>query len=117
MGTMNTIEVANVITWVISDIMQSSHKVIVSHKRGHQSVFTISHQGHQSVFTIGLSGRQNVVTIGCHGHTKAMTDSHMSQKLHKLSLAISLACQKLPRDKVACLAGSEDEPFALDDVC
>ena len=80
MGTMNIIEVVNVVTWVVSEVMRGSHKVVLSRKGGPQSVFTVSHPGHQSVFTIGLHGRQNVITIGCQDHTKVMKGSHMSQK-------------------------------------
>jgi hypothetical protein len=78
---MNTIEVVNVITCVVSDVMWGSHKVVVSRKKGRQSVFPISHQGRQSVFTIGLPGRQNVVTIGRQGCTKVVKGSHMSQNI------------------------------------
>ena len=102
---MNIIEVVNVITWVISDVMSASHKVVMSRKRGCQSVFATCHWGHQSVFTIGLHGHQNVVTIGHQGHAKVVKGSHMSQKMPKSLLVISLARQKLPRGKVACLAG------------
>jgi hypothetical protein len=81
MGTMNTIEVVNAVTWIVSDVMWGSHKVVASRKMVRQSVFTISRQGRQSVFTIGLQGRQNVVTIGRHGRTKVVKGSHMSQKI------------------------------------
>jgi hypothetical protein len=108
---MNTIEVINAVIWVISDVMQGSNKVVASRKTGRQSVFTISRQGRQSVFTIGLQGRQNVITIGHQGRTKVAEGSDMSQKMHKSSLVISLACQKLPRGKVACLAGSDFSLF------
>jgi hypothetical protein len=55
-------------------------------------------------FTIGLHGCQNVINIGRQGCMKVMKGSHMSKKMRKLSLVVSLACQKLPRGKVACLA-------------
>jgi hypothetical protein len=97
------IEVINVVTRVI----QGSHMVATSLNRGCQSVLTTSHQGHQSGFTIGLQGHQNVTTMGCQSHTKVMKGSHMSQKLPNSSLVTSLACQKLPRDKVACLTGND----------
>jgi hypothetical protein len=58
--------------------------------------------------TIGLQGHQNVVTIGRQRHTKVPKGSHMSQKMPKSSLVVSLARQKLPRGKVACLAVIED---------
>jgi hypothetical protein len=67
-GTMNTIEVINVVTWVINDVMQGSHKVVVSRKRGHHSVFTI-----------GLHSCQNVVTIGHQGRTKVVIGSHVKK--------------------------------------
>ena len=57
------------------------NKVVMSCKRGHQSVFTISCRGCLSVFNIGLQGRQNVVTIDHQGHTKVVKGSHMSQKI------------------------------------
>ena len=81
MGTMNIIEDVNVITWVISDVMWGSHKVVISRKTGCQSVFAISCWARQSVFTIGLHGRQNVVTIGRQGRTKVVKGSHLSQKI------------------------------------
>jgi hypothetical protein len=52
------LKVINVVTWVVSDIMRGSHKVVTSCNRGCQSVFTTICQGRQSVFTIGLRGRQ-----------------------------------------------------------
>jgi hypothetical protein len=58
MGTMNIIEIVNVVTWVVSDVMRGRHKVVVSHKKGRQSVFTTSCQGRQSFFAIGLQGCQ-----------------------------------------------------------
>ena len=70
MGTINTIEDVNAVTWVISDVMKGSHKVDASRK-----------MGHQSVFTIGLQGRQNFITIGHQGHTKVIKGSHMSTKI------------------------------------
>ena len=66
---------------MVSDIMQGSHKVVMSRKKGRQSDFTTSHRGHQSVFIIGLRGHQNVGTIGCQGHMKVVKGSHMSQKI------------------------------------
>jgi len=95
-----TIEVINVITWVVSDVIRGSYKVVVSRKKGLQSVFTISPWCHQGVFAIGLHGHQNAVTIGGQGHTKVVKSSHMSQKLPKLSLVVRLARQKLPHGKV-----------------
>ena len=80
MGRMNTTEV-NVVTWVVSDVIQGSRKEVMSCKMGRQSVFIISHRGHQSVFTISLHGRQNIITIICQGRTKIMKDSRMSQKI------------------------------------
>ena len=76
MGTMTIIEVVNVVTWVVSYVVWDSHKVVVSRKRGCQSVFTSSHWGSQSVFAIGLQGCQNVVTIGRHGRPKVVKGSH-----------------------------------------
>ena len=66
MGTMNTIESVNAITWVTSDVMRGSHKVVASLKI-------------KSVFTIGLQGCQNF-TIGHQGHTKVVNGIDMSQK-------------------------------------
>ena len=48
-----TIEVVSVVTWVISDVMRGSHKVVVSRKRSRQSVFTIGLHSHRIVVTIG----------------------------------------------------------------
>ena len=107
MGTMNTIEVLNVVTCVVSDVMYGSHKVVVSHKIGCQCVFTISHRGRQSVFTIGLHGRQNGITIGRQSHTKVVKGSHMVEKLPKSSLVLSLARQQLPCGRIACLADTK----------
>jgi hypothetical protein len=90
---MNTIEAINVITWVISDVMWGSHKVVVSCKTGRQCVFTISCWGRQSVFTIGLQGCQNVITVGRQGHTKVVKGSHMSQKIIKGNTMQGLACK------------------------
>ena len=114
MGTINTLEVVNAVTWVISDVMRGSHKVVASCKTGRQSVFIISRQGRRSIFTIGLHGHQNVATIGHQGRTKVVKGSHVSQKLRKSSLVVSLARQKLPRGKVACLAGDDPEKFDRD---
>ena len=47
MGTMNTIEVANAVTWVVSDVMQGSHKVVATRKMGRQSVETLLLVGQQ----------------------------------------------------------------------
>ena len=64
------IQVVNVITWVVSDVMLGSCKLVMSRKRGRQSVFTTS-----------LHRRQYVITIGHQGHTKVVKGSHMSQKI------------------------------------
>ena len=112
MGTMDSqhqylwfIEVINVAMWVVSGVIRGSQKVVMSRKRGHQCVFTTSHWSHQSVFTMVLWGHQNVVTVGCQGHAKVVKGSHMIQKMPKSSHVVSLACQKLPNGKIACLAG------------
>ena len=70
MGTLNIIRVINVVTWVISDVIRGSDRVVVSSKKGSQSVFTI-----------GLQSHQNVVIIGRQGRTKVMKGSHMSQRI------------------------------------
>jgi hypothetical protein len=102
MGAMIIIEVVNVVTWVVSDFMQGSHKEVMSRKRGHQSVFISSHRGRQSVFTIGLQGRQNVITICRHGHTKVVKGNHTSQKIAEV---VTCGQFGLPKTSIACLAG------------
>jgi hypothetical protein len=81
LATYFTLLVIHVVTWVASDIIRGSHKVVMIHNSGHQSVFNLSLRCRQSVFTHGLQGRRNVITVGHRGHTKVMKGSHTSQEI------------------------------------
>jgi len=78
--TLLLLLVFDVITRVVIDTMQGSHKVVMNRNRGRQSVLTTSRRSCQSVFTDGLQGHQNVVTIGHQENTKVMKGNHTSQK-------------------------------------
>ena len=60
-----------------------SHKVVVSHKKGRQSVFATQSLGSSKCLYDWSSRLSNVITIGCHGRTKFMKGVTWVKKLYK----------------------------------